>query len=87
MGFARKLNRSVLRNADRLDQVVMGKAKTGNTNNPRMALAGNNPSAGKQVKQLQRRALRMTKHARLVVGLLIRAAGGDAPLVKIVDSK
>jgi hypothetical protein len=48
-----------------------------------MALAGNNPSAGKQVKTLQRRIQRMTKHARLVVGLLIRAAGGNAPLVLV----
>lgn len=85
MSLARTLSRRQLRDEDRLEMIVMGRAKVGNTNHGRMALAGNNPSAAKQVLQAQRKQLRMRKHARLVVGLLIRAAGGNAPLVLTVE--
>jgi hypothetical protein len=85
MSMSRTLIRRQARNEDRLEMIVMGRAKVGNTKHGRMAIAGNNPSAAKQVKTAQRKQLRMRKHARLVVGLLIRAAGGNAPLVLTVD--
>lgn len=86
MSMARTLIRRQARNEDRLEMIVMGRAKVGNTNHGRMALAGNNPSAAKQVQAAQRKQLRMRKHARLVIGLLIRAAGGNASLVLTVDA-
>ncbi len=85
MSLERTLRRAIQRKDDRLEQIVTGKAKVGRTEKPRTAVAGNLPSLPKQVKQMQSKARRMTKHARLVVGLLIRAAGGTAPVVATVE--
>ncbi len=81
MSLARTQIRAQARAEYRAHEIVENKAPCGKTQKLRVALAGNNPSTGKRVFQAQRKYARMLKHARLVVGLLMRAAGGNVDLI------
>lgn len=79
MSMKRALIRNQARSDYRANEIVENKAPCGKTQKLRVALAGNNPSVGKRAFTAQKKYGKMTRHARLVVALLIRAVGGSAP--------
>lgn len=76
MSMQRRIVREMKLYESRLDYLVRNKSKTPHTAQPRMAVAGNNPSRNKAARKRQHDHEQLVKLARVVVACLITAAGG-----------